>query len=95
MSDLYGLLRPPRLHPLGRAGCSDDTGGLDTSVSSAGGIDVAAVVDRGLVVVVCEALITTAESDKYAVFADAASPFDARVPPGTADAKSVGAAAVA
>ena len=95
MSDLYGLLRPPRLHPLGRVGCSEDTGGLDTSVSSAGGIAVAAVVDRRLAVIVCEALITTAESDRYAVWADAASPFDALFPPGTADAVSVGTAAVA
>jgi len=95
VSDLYGLLRPPRLHPLGRVGCSEDTGGLDTSVSSAGGIAVAAVVDRRLAVIVCEALITTAESDRYAVWADAASPFDALFPPGTADAVSVGTAAVA
>ena len=95
MSDLYGLLRPPRLHPLGRVGCSDDTGGLDTSVSSAGGIAVAAVFDGRLFIVVCEALIATAESDKYAVWADAASPFDALFPPETADAVSVGTAAVA
>jgi len=48
-----------------------------------------------LVVVVCEALITTAEPDKYAVWADADSPFDALFPPETADAVSVGTAAVA